>query len=122
MAQDYFTKNGESSSTGEGSSNARHDERDPQENQPAWATPQYLTVGNGARSSAAEALVSSLNRDSGYGDSVSGDSAMAGGDLTDWRAGLLEDQPSPAPSSTLACEFVPLKARDTELTILNSLG
>ncbi|QKX58333.1 uncharacterized protein TRUGW13939_05455 [Talaromyces rugulosus] len=102
MAQDYFSKNGESSSSGEGSSNARHDERDPQENQPAWATPQYLTVGNGARSSAAEALVSSLNRDSGYGDSVSGDSALAGGDLTDWRAGLLEDQPSPAPSSTLA--------------------
>ncbi|CRG84455.1 hypothetical protein PISL3812_01740 [Talaromyces islandicus] len=104
MAQDYYSKHGESSSSREGSSSGRHDERDPQEYQPGWATPQYLTVGNGARSSAAEALVASLNRDSGYGDSVSGDSAMAGGDLSDWRAGLLEDQPSPAPSSAMASE------------------
>ena len=54
-----------------------------------------MTVGNGSTSAAAEALISSLNQDSGYGGSIVGDSALDG-DLTDWQAGLLEDRPTPA--------------------------
>lgn len=116
MGHDYFSNNGESSSSGgEGSSTAQHDEKASQGTQPAWATPQYFTVGNGTRSSAAEALVASLNRDSGYGDSISGDSAIAGGD---WRDGLLEDRPSPAPSSSMACELIPLNARHLVVAVI----
>jgi mitofusin len=55
-----------------------------------------MTVGNGSTSAAAEALIASLNQDSGYGGSIAGDSALEGGDSTDWHAGMLEDRPTPA--------------------------
>jgi mitofusin 2 len=90
MSQEYFPASGSASSANEGSlSRQDHDEHPPQIPEP-WAAPQYMTVGNGATSTAAEALVATLNQDSGYGGSIAGDTAV-----DDWRAGLLEDRPTP---------------------------
>lgn len=95
MAQEYFPA-GSSSSANEGSSSGQNrDEHSPQIPD-SWTAPQYLTVGNGATSAAAEALIATLNQDSGYGGSIAGDSTMGGSGFTDWHAGLLEDRPTPA--------------------------
>lgn len=95
MSQEYFPATGSSSASKDASSSHQeHDEQKPSFPN-SWAAPQYMTVGNGARPAAAEALISSLNHDSGYGGSVAGDGALEG-DLTDWQAGMLEDRPTPA--------------------------
>ncbi|KAH8705324.1 hypothetical protein BGW36DRAFT_402925 [Talaromyces proteolyticus] len=119
MSQDYFP-NKSDSSRGEGSSSHRHEERDrhTQENPLSYAPPQYLTVGNGSNSSAAEALIASLNQDSGYGGSIAGDSSIGGDDpITNWRTGLLEDRPVPPHTPTAAGEFNP--AAESERQILS---
>lgn len=95
MSQEYFSAGGSSSSGRDGSSNRQDRDENPPPVPESWTTPQYMTVGNGSASAAAEALIASLNQDSGYGGSIAGDSAMDHGDLTDWRAGLLEDRPTP---------------------------
>ncbi|RAO69656.1 uncharacterized protein BHQ10_005668 [Talaromyces amestolkiae] len=92
MSQEYFPVAGSSSADKDASPNyPEHDESIPK----PWTAPQYMTVGNGSTSAAAEALIASLNHDSGYGGSIAGDSALDG-DLTDWQAGMLEDRPTPA--------------------------
>ncbi|OKL58296.1 hypothetical protein UA08_06599 [Talaromyces atroroseus] len=107
MSQEYFPASGSSSSANEGSSSGQdHDERLPQIPEP-WAAPQYITVGNGATSAAAEALVATLNQDSGYGGSIAGDTAIDSSDFADWRAGLLEDRPTPSHTPALATEIAP---------------
>ncbi|EED22876.1 transmembrane GTPase Fzo1, putative [Talaromyces stipitatus ATCC 10500] len=101
MSQEYFPVAGSSSSKNASSSLEEDDERI----QPtSWAAPQYMTVGNGTTSAAAEALIASLNHDSGYGGSIAGESALERGDLTDWHAGMLEDRPTPAHTPALATE------------------
>jgi mitofusin 2 len=54
--------------------------------------PVYMTVGNGITSAATDALMASLNQDSGYGDSISGDSVLESGLDAEWRAGFMEDR------------------------------
>lgn len=101
MSQEYYPASGSSSAKEGSSSRPNHDERLPQIPD-SWAAPQYMTVGNGATSAAAEALIATLNQDSGYGGSIAGDSAtMGSGDLTDWHAGLFQDRPTPARTPTL---------------------
>lgn len=93
MSQEYFP--GESaSSSGEGSS--RHVPEEPQRENPFYSRPapppNFMTVGNGATPASAEALMSSLNRDSGYGSMASG--SAFGGDTDGW-ASMMEDRPMP---------------------------
>lgn len=84
MSQQYFSGGG--SSAGEGSS------RDPQEpsRNPFLPRPNYMSVG-GTPSRSAEALITRLNSDSGYGGSI----ASGSDDGDAWRAGLMEDRPMP---------------------------
>jgi mitofusin len=101
MSQEYHPSN--SSSGGEGSSSRRKDDAYTEEYPFPSGIPQYMTVGNGTTSAAAEALMASLNQDSGYGGSIAGDNAD--GDIQDWRAGLLEDRPTPAHTPTHPGEY-----------------
>jgi mitofusin 2 len=100
MSQSYFYNEGDSSATGGDSSSRRVD--DETTSFPR-APPEYITVGNGITSAAAEALMASLGQDSGYGGSVAGDG------LTDigpsWRAGLLEDRETPSHTPTFPGEL-----------------
>lgn len=97
MSQEYFPIGGSSSASQRAPPNSEDSEND----QPtSWAAPQYMTVGYGEKSAAAEALIASLNHDSGYGGSISGDSALEQRDLTDLQVGMLEDRPTPALTPT----------------------
>lgn len=93
MSQEYFpggsSSRGGSSSAGEGSS--RFPPAQPSDNPFLPLRPNYMTVGNGSTSRSADALMSTLNEDSGYGGSIGSpfDSDV------DWRAGLMEDRPTP---------------------------
>lgn len=107
MSQEYYPNKGPSSSGGEGSSTRRDDDEHSTEYPFPQAPPKYMTVGNGTTPAAAEALMASLNQDSGYGGSIAGDSAMDTGDLTGWRAGLLEDRPTPIHTPTQPGEWNP---------------
>lgn len=66
-----------------------------------------MTVGNGSTSDSATALMASLNNDSGYGGSSTGDSAMEGDSSAAWRAGLMEDRPTPVHTPTRPGEYNP---------------
>lgn len=101
MSQEYHPSKGDSS--GEGSSSHHHDDEYSEDYPFPRGIPQYMTVGNGTTSAAAEALMASLNQDSGYGGSIAGDSADR--DVPDWRAGLLEDRPTPAHTPTHPGEY-----------------
>lgn len=104
MSQEYFPRRGEPSSSGEGSSRRFRD--GDQAGSPFFprAPPEYMTVGQGTTSESAMALMASLNRDSGYGSSIAGDSAM---DAGSWHSGLMEDKPTPKHTPTLPGEFNP---------------
>lgn len=103
MSQEYYP--------GEGSSRAAssrfpgdEEERSPFHPQ---APPAYMTVGNGTTSDSASALIASLNQDSGYGGSIADDSAMEGDSSAAWRAGLMEDRPTPIHTPTRPGEYNP---------------
>lgn len=100
MSQEYFP--GESSSRAGSSRFSDEDERSPFYDQPP---PAYMTVGNGSTSESATALMASLNNDSGYGGSIAGDSAMEGDSSAAWRAGLMEDRPTPVHTPTRPGEY-----------------
>jgi mitofusin len=98
MAQDYFS--GDMSPAGDNGEGSSRVPEEPSERPP----PSYMTVGNGY-SENAEALMASLNNDSGYGGSIASGSdfdASAG-----WRAGLMEDRPTPMHTPTLPGEWNP---------------
>lgn len=102
MSQEYYP--------GEGSSRAassrfpgEEEERNPFFQPP----PAYMTVGNGSTSESATALMTSLNQDSGYGGSIAGESAMESDSNAAWRAGLMEDRPTPIHTPTRPGEWNP---------------
>ncbi|KAJ6144940.1 hypothetical protein N7470_008835 [Penicillium chermesinum] len=68
--------------------------------------PAYMTVGNGSTSESATALMASLAHDSGYGGSIAGDSAHEDSSAA-WRAGLMEDRPTPLHTPTRPGEWNP---------------
>lgn len=96
MSQEYFP-NRAGSSAGEGSSRSVRDETPPRN---PFLPPEYMTVGNGTTSEHATALMASLNQDSGYGGSIAGDSASDEQIREGWRAGLMEDRPTPMHTPT----------------------
>lgn len=59
--------------------------------------PQYMTVGSGSTSESAARLQAILDNDSGYGESVAGDTTVAPA----WNPTLTEDRPTPAHSPML---------------------
>ena len=56
--------------------------------------PHYMTVGSGSTSASAAALMSTLDHDSGYGSSITGDSYTNDGSKG-WHPGLTSDRPTP---------------------------
>ncbi|KAJ9314594.1 hypothetical protein DTO271D3_5094 [Paecilomyces variotii] len=96
MSQEYFP-NRAGSSAGEGSSRSVRDETPPRN---PFLPPEYMTVGNGTTSEHATALMASLNQDSGYGGSIAGESASDEQIREGWRAGLMEDRPTPMHTPT----------------------
>lgn len=67
--------------------------------------PQYMTVGEGSESKYAAQLMQQLEKDSGYGTSIAGDSHFGRGEMDAWRDGLLEDRPTPAHTPLRSGEF-----------------
>lgn len=58
--------------------------------------PHYMTVGSGSTSASAAALMATLDKDSGYGGSIAGDSYTNDGGARGWHPGLTEDMPTPS--------------------------
>lgn len=76
-----------------------HDTDEPEsvpDHGPASYRPRYMTVGSGAQSDHAQQLIERLEKDSGYGSSIAGDSQAAGGEMREWHEELLQDRPTPA--------------------------
>lgn len=112
MSQNYFS--GEGSSRSASSRFAgEEEERSPFSPQ---APPAYMTVGNGSTSESATALMSSLAHDSGYGGSIAGESAADGDSSSAWRAGLLEDRPTPLHTPTRPGEYNPAGKQRARIT------
>lgn len=102
MSQDYDPGEG-SSRAGSSRFRGEEEERNPFYPQPP---PSYMTVGNGSTSESATALMASLNHDSGYGGSIASDGAASDSNA-DWRAGLMEDRPTPSHTPTRPGEWNP---------------
>jgi mitofusin len=105
MSQEYHP--GESSSSGAGSSRFTGEEEFPEKSPFFRPPPTYMTVGNGSTSDSATALMTSLNQDSGYGGSIADGSAMGEDSNAAWRAGLMEDRPTPVHTPTRPGEWNP---------------
>lgn len=113
MSQEYFPGDGASSSSaGEGSSRRRDEESSESPFVPR-PPPSYLTVGNGSTSHNATALMASLNHDSGYGSSISGDSVMDGNAA--WRSSLMQDRPTPTHTPSLPGEWNPAAEHERQV-------
>jgi mitofusin 2 len=95
MSQEYFRSDG---ADGQAESSKHHDLTSSESPPHATSTPyrpQYMTVGSGAHSHNAAELVEQLERDSGYGSSITGDPQATGGEMSAWREELLQDRPTP---------------------------
>jgi len=106
MSQEYFpgessSSRGDSSSAGEGSS--RFPPAHPDDNPFLPRRPNYMTVGNGSMSESADALMATLNEDSGYGGSV----GSPFDDDAGWRADMMQDRPTPMHPPSLPGQWNP---------------
>ncbi|KAJ5653831.1 hypothetical protein N7490_000834 [Penicillium lividum] len=105
MSQEYFP--GEGSSRSASSRFAgEEEERTP---------PAYMTVGNGSTSESATALMSSLAHDSGYGGSIADGSITGADSSAAWRAGLMEDRPTPVHTPTRPGEYHPAAEHEKQV-------
>ncbi|KAE8386718.1 mitofusin [Aspergillus alliaceus] len=114
MSQEYFPGKG-GSSAGEGSS--RHPPQQESSEYPFFpnAPPAYMTVGNGATSESATALMASLNEDSGYGGSIASGSLMDGDVGGDWRSDMMVDRPTPMHTPTLPGQWNPAAEHERQV-------
>ncbi|KAJ5186771.1 hypothetical protein N7449_009765 [Penicillium cf. viridicatum] len=110
MSQKYHP--GEGSSSGAGSSRFSGEEEFPENNPFFRPPPTYMTVGNGSTSDSATALMTSLNQDSGYGGSVADTEEDAN---SAWRAGLMEDRPTPVHTPTRPGEWNPAAEHEKQV-------
>ncbi|KAL8763663.1 MAG: hypothetical protein Q9184_000558 [Pyrenodesmia sp. 2 TL-2023] len=76
-----------------------------------------MTVGSGSASASADALMASIERDSGYG-SMAGDTYDESGSSLAWHPGMTEDRPTPSHTPTLPGEWNP--AAENERRVLAS--
>lgn len=108
MSQDYYRPDdGYASSSS--SRSAQH---------PSSQPPHYMTVGSGSTSASAQALISTLDHDSGYGGSINDDAFTHDSSLKGWHPGLTADLPTPAHTPTLPGETNP--AAENERRVLAS--
>ncbi|KAJ5178177.1 uncharacterized protein N7500_000876 [Penicillium coprophilum] len=110
MSQEYHP--GEGSSSGAGPSRFSGEEEFPEKNHFFRPPPTYMTVGSGSTSDSATALMTSLNQDSGYGGSIADteeDPSSA------WRAGLMEDRPTPVHTPTRPGEWNPAAEHEKQI-------
>ena len=77
-----------------------------------------MTVGSGSTSASAAALMASLDNDSGYGGSITGDTSTNDGGVRPWHPGLTADLPTPVHTPTLPGESNP--ASENERRVLAS--
>ncbi|CAI7593278.1 unnamed protein product [Penicillium glandicola] len=110
MSQEYHP--GEGSSSGAGSSRFAGEEEFPEKNPFFRPPPTYMTVGNGSTSESATALMTSLNQDSGYGGSIADTEEDAN---SAWRAGLMEDRPTPVHTPTRPGEWNPAAEHERQV-------
>ncbi|KAJ5508641.1 hypothetical protein N7527_010784 [Penicillium freii] len=110
MSQEYHP--GEGSSSGAGPSRFSGEEEFPEKNPFFRPPPTYMTVGNGSASDSATALMTSLNQDSGYGGSIADTEEDAN---SAWRAGLMEDRPTPVHTPTRPGEWNPAAEHEKQV-------
>ncbi|CAI7615042.1 uncharacterized protein N7487_005866 [Penicillium crustosum] len=110
MSQEYHP--GEGSSSRAGSSRFSGEEEFPEKNPFFRPPPTYMTVGNGSTSDSATALMTSLNQDSGYGGSIADTEEDAN---SAWRAGLMEDRPTPMHTPTRPGEWNPAAEHEKQV-------
>ncbi|KAJ5356570.1 hypothetical protein N7517_011179 [Penicillium concentricum] len=110
MSQEYHP--GEGSSSGAGSSRFSGEEEFPEKNPFFRPPPTYMTVGSGSTSDSATALMTSLNQDSGYGGSIADTEEDAS---SAWRAGLMEDRPTPVHTPTRPGEWNPAAEHEKQV-------
>ncbi|KAJ5677741.1 uncharacterized protein N7477_003374 [Penicillium maclennaniae] len=110
MSQEYYPGDG-SSRAGSSRFPGEDEERNPFFPPP----PAYMTVGNGSTSESATALMTSLNQDSGYGGSIAGESALESDSNAAWRAGLMEDRPTPIHTPTRPGEWNPAAEHEKQV-------
>ncbi|CAI7645359.1 unnamed protein product [Penicillium viridicatum] len=110
MSQEYHP--GEGSSSGAGPSRFSGEEEFPEKNPFFRPPPTYMTVGNGSTSDSATALMTSLNQDSGYGGSIADTEEDAN---SAWRAGLMEDRPTPVHTPTRPGEWNPAAEHEKQV-------
>ncbi|CAG8925549.1 unnamed protein product [Penicillium salamii] len=113
MSQEYYPAEG--SSSGAASSRFTGEEELPEQSPFFPPPPAYMTVGNGSTSDSATALMTSLNQDSGYGGSIAGESAMEEDSNAAWRAGLMEDRPTPVHTPTRPGEWNPAAEHEKQV-------
>ncbi|CAG8033946.1 unnamed protein product [Penicillium salamii] len=113
MSQEYYPAEG--SSSGAASSRFPGEEELPEQSPFFPPPPAYMTVGNGSTSDSATALMTSLNQDSGYGGSIAGESAMEEDSNAAWRAGLMEDRPTPVHTPTRPGEWNPAAEHEKQV-------
>lgn len=77
-----------------------------------------MTVGSGSTSATAAALMATLDHDSGYGSSISGNNYVNDGELRGWHPGLTGDLPIPSHTPTVPGEMNP--AAENERRIIAS--
>ncbi|CAG8903872.1 unnamed protein product [Penicillium egyptiacum] len=109
MSQEYHP--GEGSSSGAGSSRFSGEEEFPEKGPFFRPPPTYMTVGNGSTSESATALMTSLNQDSGYGGSIADTEDVSSA----WRAGLMEDRPTPVHTPTRPGEWNPTAEHEKQV-------
>ncbi|OQE44626.1 hypothetical protein PENCOP_c002G00634 [Penicillium coprophilum] len=110
MSQEYHP--GEGSSSGAGPSRFSGEEEFPEKNHFFRPPPTYMTVGSGSTSDSATALMTSLNQDSGYGGSIADTEEDAS---SAWRAGLMEDRPTPVHTPTRPGEWNPAAEHEKQI-------
>ncbi|KAL8795070.1 MAG: hypothetical protein Q9195_002367, partial [Heterodermia aff. obscurata] len=74
-----------------------------------------MTVGSGSTSASAAALMASLDRDSGYGTSISGSEYPHPGNSLGWNAREAVDRPIPTHKPTMSEEFSPAAENEKKL-------
>ena len=116
MSQRYYGDAGSSKGrTSPGPSSARSATTPVNRDQ---SRPHYMTVGSGSTSANAAALMATLDRDSGYGSSVAGDTSVNDGGDRGWHPGLTEDLPAFSHTPTRPGEMNP--AAENERRIIAS--
>ncbi|KAL9120361.1 MAG: hypothetical protein Q9187_003087, partial [Circinaria calcarea] len=113
MSQNYYP--------GDGSSNGRASPR-PSSTRSATnassrntARPHYMTVGSGSTSASAAALMATLDNDSGYGGSITGDGYPDDASARGWNPGLTYDRPTPSHTPTLPGEVNAASERERKV-------